>query len=340
MLYVTTRITDDAFTANHALTDSRGPQGGFFVPMRMPHFDLRQIKDMGEKPFSQNVADMLNLLFGTKLDGWAVEFGIGRYPVKLVPLSGKITVAECWHNPVWRFDRLISGAEKAIRQSDQISKQPSDWLKTAVRIAVMFGSVGMMLSESMLTAQQSVDVSVSGDDLTALMAVWYARNWGLPISTIICCCSENSILWSFLHKGELRTEGLLDDEVLLSGLERLIFATLGAAETVRFCDACRTGTIYKIEAEQLKKLRSGIYVSVVSEKRMASTIPNLYKTTRFIAAPRTALVYSGLINYRAAVGESRPALIMSEESPAFSSQFVAECMGTSVEELKKKLESK
>lgn len=339
MLYVTTRITDDAFTANHALTDSRGPAGGFFVPMRMPHFDPRQIKLLQEKPFSQNVADILNLLFGTKLDGWAVEFGIGRYPVKLISLNGKVTIAESWHNPLWRFDRLVSGAEKAIRQSDQISKHPSDWLKIAVRIAVLFGSVGMMMHDGTLPAAQPVDISVPSDDLSALMAAWYARAWGLPVGTIICCCSENSILWNFLHKGELHTVGLQDNHAILSGLERLIFGALGARGTARFCDACRTGGVYKMEPEQLKKLRSGIYVSVVSEKRMASTIPNLYKTTHFIAAPHTALAYSGLIDYRAAAGESRPALILSEESPAFSSQFVAECMGISVEELKNKLES-
>ena len=340
MLYVTTRITDDAFTANHALSDNCGPKGGLFVPMRMPRFDSQQIEGLKENNFSQNVADILNLLFGTKLDSWAVEFGIGRYPVKLVSLSGKVTIAESWHNPVWRFERLVNGAEKAIRQSDQISKYPSDWLKIAVRISVLFGCIGMMMHDGILTAGQTVDISVPADDLSVVMSVWYARNWGLPIGTIICCCSENSSLWNFFHKGELRTDELKDNAGTRYGLERLIFASLGKKETARFCAACHAGSIYKMEPEQLKKMRTGIQVSVVSEKRMASTIPNLYKTTGFIAAPHTALSYSGLIDYRAAVGESHPALILSEESPAFSLQFVAECMGISMEELKNKLESK
>ena len=33
-------------------------------------------------------------------------------------ISFKISLAESWHNPLWRFDRLVSGVEKAIRQSD------------------------------------------------------------------------------------------------------------------------------------------------------------------------------------------------------------------------------
>ena len=72
---------------------------------------------------------------------------------------------------------------------------------------------------------------------------------------------------------------------------------------------------------------------------MASTIPNLYKTTGFIADPYTALAHSGLIDYRAATGESRQALILSEESPVFSLQFVADSMGISPVLLKELLDS-
>ena len=56
MLYVTTRAAADAFTAFRALTENRGPEGGFFVPMRLPVFDEDQIAQLAEKTFSQNVA--------------------------------------------------------------------------------------------------------------------------------------------------------------------------------------------------------------------------------------------------------------------------------------------
>ena len=208
MLYVTTRVNQDAYTAGRALSENRGPEGGFFVPMRMPHFEAYQIAELSEKSFSQNAADVLNLLFGTKLDGWAVEFGIGRYPVKLVPLNGKVAVAELWHNPVWRFERLACGIEKAIRQSDQISKPPSDWLMIASRIAVLVGIFGQLMQNGTVGKNQPVDVAVSSGDLSALMAIWYARSWGLPIGNIVCCCNENTELWNLFHKGELRTDAV------------------------------------------------------------------------------------------------------------------------------------
>ena len=345
MLYVTTRDSRDAYTANRALSENRCPEGGFFVPMRLPHFDEAEIAGLADKSFSQNVADILNLLFGTQLNGWGVEFGIGRYPVKLVPLNGKIVVAESWRNPVYRFERLVNGIEKAVRQSDQISTQPSDWLMIASRISVLFGTVGQLLHSGSLSPTQKMDICVPAGNFSAPMAAWYARAMGLPIGTIVCCCNENTALWNLFHKGQLQTGAVAArthtpecDYTVPDDLERLIFSALGRQETARYCEVCRLGGSYELESEQMKRLCDGLYISVVSDRRMASTIPNLYKTTGYVPDPGTALAYSGLMDYRAAAGESRPALILSEESPMKCLQFVSECMSITPAELKQILE--
>lgn len=344
MLYVTTRISGDAFTAYKALTENRGPDGGFYLPMRMPHFDKSQISALADKSFARNVADVLNILFNTRLDAWAIEFGIGRYPVKLVSLSGRATVAETWHNPAWRFERLAKGVEKAIRQSDQVEQVPGDWLMIASRTAVLFGIFGELLHSGAVTADTPVDVVVPAGNFSAPMAAWYARSWGLPIATVVVCCNENGSLWNLLHKGELRTDAVASktdtpacDYVVPPDLERLIFSTLGREETARFCETCRRGGTYYLEPAQLEHLRRGVYVSVVSRQRMESAIPNLYKTDGYIAEPYTALAYSGLCDYRSRTGGNRGALILSEESPAYSFALIARCMGMSPTELKKRL---
>ena len=341
MLYVTTRVEHDAFTAFRPLSENRGPEGGFFVPVRMPYLDEKQISYMAEKSFSQNIAEILNMFFGVQMDGRNLELGIGRYPVKLLSLSGKVIVANTWHNPVYRFERLVSGVEKVIRQSDAINKTPSDWLMIAARIAVLVGVYGLLLQNGTLKKRQTVDIAVPSGNLSALMAAWYAKSMGLPVGVIVCSCNENNSLWSLFHKGELRTDAVAIrtrtpdcDFTMPNDLERLIFATLGREETYRFCETFRSGGLYFLEEEKLLKLRGGIHVSVVGERRVASTIPNLYKTTGLIADPYTALAYSGLVDYRAATGASNHALIVSEESPLFSLQFIAECMNIPPAELK------
>lgn len=345
MLYVTTRIKQDAFTAHRALAENRGPEGGFYLPMRMPKYDAAQIAALGEKTFSQNMAEMINLLFGTELDSWGLEFAIGRYPVKLVRLSAREMVAETWHNPIWRFERLAMGVEKAIRQSDQISQQPTDWLMIASRIAVLFGVFGELMCGGDVSADKPLDVAVPSGNFSAVMAAWYAREWGLPIGTILVCCNENGGVWNLLNKGEIRTDAVAAhtdtpacDYTVPTDLERLICATLGQAEALRFCEVCRRGGVYYLEKNQTERLQKGIQVSVVGSSRMESTIANLHRTIGYNADPYTALVYSGLADYRARSGGSGAALILSDESPAHSLDVVSRCLGMTTAELKKQIE--
>lgn len=345
MLYVTTRVKQDAFTANRALSESRGPEGGFYLPMRLPCLDDQQIRALGEKSFTRNMADVINLFFNTELDSWALEFAIGRYPVKLVRLYSRCALAETWHNPAWRFERLVNGVEKAIRQSDEISREPADWLLIASRIAVLFGIFGELIRNGETEKDRPWDIAVPSGDFSAVMSAWYGRRMGLPIGKIIISCNENGGIWNLLNKGELRTGALAPgtdtpgcDYTVPRDLERLIYAALGEKETARFCEVCRRGGVYYLEPEQAKLLRKGIFVSVVGRRRLSAAVRDIYQKTRCVTDPYAALAYSGLSDFRASAGERKDVLILSEESPAYSLEFLSACLGMSPVEIKKRME--
>ena len=341
MLYVTTRVRQDTFTAAHALNEDRGPEGGFFVPMRLPQYPAIEIRNLGKKSFSQNVAEVINLWFGTKLDGWSVEFAIGRYPVKFVNAGNRTLVAETWHNPAWHFERLARGVEKAIRQSDQICAVPTDWLLISSRIAVLFGIFGELIEKKVVSLDAPMDVVVPSGNFSAPMACWYARQMGLPIANILSCCNENGGAWSLIHKGELRTDAAviktetpMCDHSVPEGLERLIFSTLGLEHTIEFTECCRKGSTFYLEPHQLQELRRGLYATVVSKGQMESAVSSLYGSSGYLADLYTALCVSGIGAYRSKSGESRPALVISEESPRYHLELLARCLGTTAAELK------
>ena len=345
MLYVTTRTKDDVFTSNRALSESRGPDGGFFVPMRLQAMDANTLEELSKKTFSSNVAEIVNYLFNTKLDGWGIEFAIGRYPVKIVRVGSRTLVAETWHNPMWKFERLARGVEKAIRQSDQISRIPTDWLMIGARIAVLFGVFGDLLRDGCPEKDGVVDIAVPCGNFSAPMAAWYARKMGLPIGNIIVCCNENSGAWNLLHKGEIRTDAAeaatetpLCDYAVPPDLERLISASLGSEAALRFSQICRKGGSFYLEPEEQELLRRGIYASVVSQKRMENTLCNRFSTHGYICDPYTALCFSGVSDYRAATGEGRQVLILSEYAPVHFLEQIARYMGISEKELKEKLD--
>ena len=311
------------------------------MPFRLPRFDQAEIRQLGEKSFSQNVAEIINLFFGTDLDSWAVEFAVGRYPVKTVALTARESVAETWHNPAWKFERMARGIEKAILQSDRISPVPSDWLMVASRIAVLFGIFGELIGEG---TEFPVDVAVPNGDFSGPMAARYAREMGLPIGNILCCCNDNNGTWRLLHKGEIRTDGApmpsptpCCDHVVAKDLERLIFAALGTRAVGEFVQAWQMGNTFYLEPDQLSLLRKGMYAPVTGLRRLEAAVCNLYQNWHYLPDPATALCYSGILDYRSVTGESRKVLILSEESPGFSLEFLCKCLGLSPWELKKRM---
>ncbi len=326
MLYVTTRNKADAFTAQKVLRENRGADGGLYLPFHRPMFSAEEVKAFAEKSFGQSVADMLNLFFGTKLTSWDVDFCIGRFPVRLEPLRHRIFVAETWHNPEWDYERLVNSLVQHLCDEVCVS---GNWVRIAVRIAVLFGIFGELRRSGMETA----DISVVSGDFSAPISAWYARQWGLPIGNIICCCNENNSLWDLICHGQMRTDAVSvstsipeADITVPENLERLIYECGGTAEVSSYLNACRLGRTYFPNDAVLAKLRRGMFVSVVSSSRINGTISGAYGTSRYLMAPHTALAYAGLLDYRSKTGETGPAVVLSEKSPMVSCSAIANAL--------------
>ena len=332
MLYLTTRSSRDAYTAQRALRESRGPDGGMYLPFRGPSFAPEDWKKLAAMPFGQRVAEILNRLFQTRLTCWDVDVCIGRNPVEIKPLGHRTLVAELWHNPGQSYGYLAQElAEQLLGQPDY----NSGWLPIALRIAMLFGIYGQLGSD------EPTDISVISGDFTAPISAYYARAWGLPIGNIVCCCNENSGLWELLRHGQLRTDTVSvrtilpeADVAVPENLERLVYEAGGTDEVERYLEVCRRGGAYAPSDPVLAKMNRGLSVSVVSSSRIGQTISSVYRTHRYVLSPGSALSYAGLMDYRAKAGQARNALILAEKSPALDAAFTAAALRISESELK------
>lgn len=336
MLYVTTRSTSDAYTPARVLTEDYAPDGGFFVPLRFANTEDEELRGYLGGSFSQNVAQILNAFFGCRLDGWSVEFAIGRYPVKQVSLNSRVWVAETWHNPNWRFLRLVSGLEKAILQSDHVRPVPSNWMKICAKIAVLFGLFPKLMESGDVSVEKPMDIVLPEGDFSAVMAAWYARKMGLPIGTIVVACKAHSSVWDLIHKGEIRVDGAADK--LPGGMERLIHAVFGTDKTSRILQDILADRTCYLTKEEHEAIRKGISVWIVSPYRVNSTQANLYRSTGYLSDPDTALCYSALMDYHAGAGEGRRSLILSEESPRCHLEQLSKSLSISAKDGKRILE--
>lgn len=333
MLYVTTRNDTDAYTAQRVLRDRRGPDGGLFVPFRLPRLSDEEVIALGGKHFNQAASEILNLLFGTRLTAYDLDFAVGRHSIRLDVLSQRILMAECWHNPNWTFSRITDDLTKLVSLTGE-EPENGDWPEVGVRMAVLFGIFSGLIRTGIAGNGRTVDVAMVAGDFSAPMAAWYARKMGLPIGNIVCCCNENGNLWDFFCHGHLRTDGVAKvtpvpegDLVVPPGLERLIAACGGPEESGRFVEKLHSGGTYYADDHLLRMLRQGFYATVSSSGRIRDTIPSVYATHNYLCGPAAALAYAGLQDYRARTGESRPALVMTARSPRLDAPAVAEALG-------------
>ncbi len=333
MLYVTTRDNQNMVPAQRALMENRGADGGLFKPFRAPSFSEKELAVLAQKNKNACMAEILNHLFQTRLSGWDLDFGVGRNPIRLVSLRQQIIMAECFHNPLWSYDHLV---QSLIRQVSPEETGYRDWGNIAVRIAVLFAMFGELKRQGI----DSADVCMVSGDFSAPISAWYARQWGLPVENIICCCNENKRLWDLMVQGQMRMDGVSistsvpeGDIVIPESLERLICECGGKREVLNYLLAAQTGGTYVPEEPVLSKLRDKLYVSVVSSQRIQRTIPGAYATHGYLHSPGSALAYAGLLDYRAKTGIMRPVVIFADRSPSLSKSIVAEAMGMTEEEL-------
>ncbi len=335
MLYVTTRNNRDAYTAYRAIHENRGSDGGMYLPFHAPFFSQSEIDALAKKPFNQCVADVLNLLFNTKLTCWDIDFAIGREPVRIKSLKHRIYVGESWHNTDWNYVRMVKDLTALF--SDRIDAYENNWVQIAVRIAVLFGIFSLLKRSGI----DSADISVISGDFAAPMSAWYARQWGLPVGNIICCCNENNAPWDLICHGQIRTDAIsLSTEIpeadvaVPENLERLIYACGGIPEVEAYLQISRRGGVYCPKDATLAGFRNGLYVSVISSERIENTIPSVYRTHGYLITPSAALAYSGLLDYRAKTGQTRHAIVLTEKGPVNDAEKVARFLGSTPEEIK------
>lgn len=322
MLYATTRSKIQIDTPNNTLRRFSAPDGGMYVPYRLPLMGDNGLDSLKRLDFSDCIALVLNRFFGTKLNGWDVEFAVGRSPVRLHTLNHKVTVVEMWHNHCWDFDGMVKSLTALVQGCDVSQVQLTDWGRIAARIAVLFGVFGELARNKLAGKNQTIDVAVATEDFSAPIAVWYGKQMGLPVGNIICGCNENSGLWDLVHHGELNTGATVTRTTTPKGdcaaplsLERLIYETLGREETLRFAQVTDRKGVYRLTDAPLERLCSGIYPAVVGQKRMNNVVRSIFTTQNYLLDPYTALAYGALQDYRAGTGELGTALILSERSP-------------------------
>ena len=299
------------------------------MPFQMPVFTEEQLSSMIAGSPNRVIADVLNVFFSCSFTEWDVEYALGRKPAKVIGISSRLSVLECWNHPAGEVQQLVQAVSHRLR-GNRVQASNTNWVEIAVRIALLFAAYCSLVAAEKIQRSLPLDVAVTTGDFAMPMAVWYARKMGLPVGVIICGCNSNGSFWDLLNRGEFDSGDAVAktvtpdaDFVIPRNLERLIFDLLGLEETHRYLHRCSLGRTYYLPEEARVVLSRHMFAAVCSNGRMRSIINGVYRTRSYVLSPYGALAYASLQDYRAITGESRPALLVAERSPLLDSALVS-----------------
>ncbi len=335
MLYRTTRSKYDVVTAHKTVCTDCYADGGLYLPFRMPQFDSERLEELLRATQPQIVADVLNMLFGTQLSAAQTQDAIGSKAVRCVTVGRRVLSAEFWHNS----DADIEGFVRALGARLGTQGTPSNWVRIAVRIALLFAA----FSSAQTDRTQKTDLAMATGDFSMPIAAWYARQMGLPVGNILCGCNANGAFWELINHGELpsgeRAIATLTpdaDLVVPRDLERLIHGVFGVEETQRYLRDCAAGAQYALSEEQTHLLSQGLFSAVISDRRIESIIPGVYRTRAQILGPYSALAYGCLQDFRATTGMENRTVLLAERGVQCDAALVARCLKIRQPQLEKR----
>lgn len=108
MRYFSTRDASKSamFSLKEAAFAGLAPDGGLFLPERIPQADMDKVCSLAAKSYADLALYLAGLFFGEDIPGEQLEAMVRRaydFPCPLRPLDGKISVLELFHGPTFAF---------------------------------------------------------------------------------------------------------------------------------------------------------------------------------------------------------------------------------------------
>ena len=211
-----------------------------------------------------------------------------------------------------------------------------NWGRLAPQIAYYFTGYDDMVRADKIQHGRPILICVPTGNFGNILAAYYAKQCGLPVSRLICASNRNRILNDFIRTGVYdrrrefyKTESPSMDILISSNLERLLFELAGRQTAVvsGWMGKLASRGWYDIPADSLRQLQSFFYGGFADHQDTLRAIRQAFEKHGYLMDPHTAVGYSVLQKYRAETGDPTPALLASTASPFKFNRAVLEALG-------------
>lgn len=232
------------------------------------------------------------------------------------------------------FDDAQSGVKKiftdnAVKQRlDENGMQFSsansiNWGRLAPQIVYYVSAYCDMLNRGE-DMKNGFNVVVPTGNFGNILAAYYAKKMGVPISKLICASNSNNVLTDFIRTGVYdrnrkfyTTVSPSMDILISSNLERMLFELSGEddkAVAKMQAELSKSG-VFKVSDEIKNKMEELFWGGCCDDDATLKTIGDIFKEYGYLCDTHTAVAVNVYGQYKTATGDNKPAVIASTASP-------------------------
>lgn len=106
MKYISTRTPQKAYSLREAALLGLAPDGGLFIPERIPQVSLDAVRELSAESYNALVVYLAGLFFGDELSPEQIEQAVDRaydFSPRLIAVGDKLHTLELFHGPTFAF---------------------------------------------------------------------------------------------------------------------------------------------------------------------------------------------------------------------------------------------
>ncbi len=197
-----------------------------------------------------------------------------------------------------------------------------NWGRLAPQIVYYVSAYCDLISRGDIKMGDKINVCVPTGNFGNILAAYFAKLMGLPISKLICASNKNNVLTDFLNTAKY--DRLRDfhctispsmDILISSNLERLLALTAGKQRTNDYMTALANCGSYEVDAEVKSKIDEHFYGYFADERATADTIKKYYTEYGYLADTHTAVALYAAEQYISDSSDRTPMVVASTASP-------------------------
>lgn len=241
--------------------------------------------------------------------------------VNVCAISGNFDDAQSAVKQIFTDETVKS--ELAKNNMKFSSANSINWGRLAPQIVYYVSSYCDMLNQGE-DLKDGFTVTVPTGNFGNILAAYYAKKMGVPISKLICASNSNNVLTDFINTGiydknrKFYTTCSPSMDILISSnLERLLFDLSGNDDEYisNIEDKLFKTGKFEIKEEIKEKISDLFFAFCCDDDKTLDTINETFEKFGYLIDTHTAVAVAAYKEYKEKTGDKRPAVIASTASP-------------------------